>query len=220
MDEKKEIVNDRLFEEVMGSDINEKDREFVLRYLETYNAAQSYKEVFGEKGTQAKLMAYAKLQRQDIRSLMRKMKKILQVGYNIDPSKYIEFLLKGAGANIGDYLSFGEEEVEVRGKDGEQLFDLDTGQPLTKKVSKVRFKSSEDVDMSLIKSVSQGRDGIKVELIDKVKCWEKLRDFFDWKAEADDKDEVGSNIIDAINNSTKKVWSTDPDKDLEEALED
>lgn len=216
----KEIVNDKIMEEVMSSNLSENEKKFILYYLESYNATQSYLKAFGDKDYGvAKVRAFALLHRTDIKTQIKKLKKLFQIGYDIDPSRYVEFLLKGANANIGDYLSFSEEEVEIRGKDGEILVDMETGEPLKKKVSKVRFKNSDNVPMELIQRVKQGRDGISLELVDKIKCWEKLQEFMEWKIKKEEDNKIGTNIIEAISNSAKSVWDENPDKDLEETLD-
>lgn len=221
MDEQtKEIVNDRILEEVMSSDLKEEEKSFVLYYLESYNATQSYLKAFkGRKESSARVCAFTLLHRKDIKAQIKKLKKLFQIGYDIDPSRYVEFLIKGANSNIGDYLSFAEEEVQVRGKDGSVLVDFDTGEPLKKKVSRVRFKDSDNLDLSLVESVKQGRDGISIQLVDKVKCWEKLKEFMEWKMQKEENEKIGTNIIEAINNSAKNVWEKGKeDEDLEEIL--
>lgn len=219
-DQTKEIVNDRILDEVMSSDLKEEEKLFVLYYLESYNATQSYLKAFkGRKESSARVRAFALLHRKDIKAQIKKLKKLFQIGYDIDPSRYVEFLIKGANSNIGDYLSFAEEEVQVRGKDGSVLVDFDTGEPLKKKISRVRFKNSDNLDLSLVESVKQGRDGISIQLVDKVKCWEKLKEFMEWKMQKEENEKIGTNIIEAINNSAKNVWEKGKeDEDLEEIL--
>ena len=216
----KDIVNDKILDEVMSTDLKEEEKLFILYYLESYNATQSYLKAFKTNNyNSAKVLAFSLLHRKDIQSQIKKLKKLFQIGYDIDPSRYVEFLIKGANSNIGDYLSFSEEEIEVHGKDGTVLIDPDTGESIKKKVSKVKFKDSSGCDMSLIESVAQGRDGIKIQLVDKLKCWEKLRDFMEWKMQKEENDKIGTNIIEAISNSAKAVWNDNPDKDLEETLD-
>jgi len=218
----KEKVNDRILDEVMGTDLREEEKRFVLYYLESYNATQSYIKAFKRDNTYgaARVRAFELLHKQRIQAVIKKLKKLFAIGYDIDPSRYVEFLLKGANANIGDYLSFSEEEVELHDKDGSVITNPDTGEPLTKKISKVRFKDSANLDLSVIDSVKQGRDGISIQLVDKLKCWDKLKEFMEWKIKKEQDDKVGTNIIEAINNSAKGVWDENPDNDLKEVLED
>lgn len=218
MDETKEIVNERLLDEVFNSNLSEEEKRFVLFYLESYNATQSYLKAFGGKKKNATILAFKLLHRDDIKSQIKKLKKILQIGYDIDPSRYIEFLLKSANADIGDYIKFSEEEVIQHDKDGSILMDTDTGEPLKKKINKMHLVNSDEIDTSVITSIKQGRDGISIQLVDKLKCWEKIKEFFEWKMKQDNQDNINTNIVSAINESAKTVWDGDIDKDLDEAV--
>lgn len=221
MSETKEAVNERLLDEVFNSNLSEKEKRFVLYYLESYNATQSYLKAFGGKKAHATFLAFQLLHKKDIKSQIKKLKKILQIGYDIDPSRYIEFLLKSANADIGDYIKFSEEEVMQYDKDGEVLIDIDTGKPLTKKVNKMHLVNSDEIDTSVITSIKQGRDGISIQLVDKLKCWEKIKEFFEWKMNQEEKSIAETNIIEALKGSTDKTWGDEGVyDDLEETLKD
>lgn len=62
-----------------------------------------------------------------------------------------------------------------------QVEDPETGRqvPLTKTVNVVRFHRSGDVDGSLITEVSQGKDGAKIKLADKMKALDWLAARYD-----------------------------------------
>ena len=219
-DELREETNDAIFDAAFEIGLTEKEKEFALLYLETYNPGLSYLKVYGGSRQGANSRAKASLQREKMKNFIDKAKEILQLKYDLNPSAYVEFLLRAANADIGDYLSFKEEEIEVRNKEGEIVYDPDTGDPLKRKVSKIRLKDSSEVDSTLVSKISQGREGIKIELIDKLKCWDRLKEYFGWEMKASDDGTATSNIIDAINKSAKSVWTTeeDADKDLEETL--
>lgn len=215
----REETNDEIFAAAKECGLTERQLEFALLYLETYNPKMSYWRVYGGGKATASARAASALKTQSMQKFIKKAKEIMQINYDINPTKYIEFLLKAANADITDYLSFSEEEIEVRNKDGEIMLDLDTGEPIKKKISKIRLKNSDEVDGALISRVSQGREGIKIELIDKIKCWEKLKDYFGWELNKKSDTTSTNNIIEAINKSAKSVWDEkDIDKDLEETL--
>lgn len=219
MDSLKEAINEQVLDEVLNSNLSENEKKFVLYYLESYNATQSYLKAFGGSKEYAKYKAFSTLRKKSVQSQIKKLKKMLQVGYDVDPSKYIEFLLKAANADIGDYIQFSEEEVLQYDKDGSVLIDPDTGEPLKKKVNKMHLVDSKDADTSLIVGVKQGRDGITLQMVDKLKCWDKIKEFFEWKMKQEENTKSSSNIIDVINKSVKNVWEKDEaDNDLEEAL--
>ena len=60
----------------------------------------------------------------------------------------------------------------------QQLKD-ENGEPITYKSNYVYFKNSGEVDGSLITEVSQGKDGVKVKLADKMKALQWLGDRMD-----------------------------------------
>lgn len=221
MDDIKEAINERLLDEVFNSSLSEKEKRFVLYYLESYNATQSYLKVYGGDKNYAVIRAFRLLQKSNIKSQIKKLKKLLQIGYDIDPSQYIEFLLKAANADIGDYIKFSEEEVQEYDKDGEALIDIDTGKPIVKKVNKMHLVNSDEVDTSIITSIKQGRDGISIQLVDKLKCWEKIKEFFEWKMNVEKKDTIETNIITALQESADKTWDENGVyDDLETTLKD
>ena len=219
MNDTKEAINEKLFDEVFNSSLSEEEKRFVLYYLESYNATQSYLKAFGGEKSKASMSAFRLLHKSSIKSQIKKLKKLLQVGYDIDPSRYIEFLLKAANADIGDYIKFSEEEVEQYDKDGVALVDPDTGETIKKKINKMHLVNSDKIDTSVITSIKQGRDGITIQLVDKLKCWDKIKEFFEWKMKQEETTEANNNIIDVLNKSAKGVWSKNGvDDDLDEAL--
>lgn len=221
-EELKDEIVDKIYEEVFSTDLTEKQRKFVLYYLSSYNADQSYMKAYECKNKiVAHGNAYWLLRSAPIQSALKKAKKIMQISYNIDPTQYLNFLLKAAHADIGDYISFSEEEVPVMDKNGNILFDEVTGEAMKKKVNKMHLADSDEVDTSIVTSIKQGRDGITINLVDKMKAWEKIKDFFEWGVKKEENNQVDSNIINAINNSAKGTWvEGEENNDLEEVLKD
>ena len=221
-DELKEEVVDRIYDEVFSSDLTDKQRQFVLYYLATYNATQSYMKAYGCKNkTTAHANAQITLRSSEVQSALKKAKKLMQITYNIDPMQYLEFLLKAAHADIGDYITFSEEEVPVTDKDGQVIFDETTGEAMKKKVNRMHLANSNEVDTSIVTSIKQGRDGITINLVDKMKAWERIKEFFEWQTKKEEKNKTDSNIINAINNSAKSTWEEDKiDDDLNVALKE
>ena len=218
----KEVVNDKIFEEIFGSDMTENEKTFLLLYLESYNGAQSYRKAYNmDNITTSRVKACELLQRPHIRAAIKRARKIMSVGFDIDPTQYIEFLLKAANANIGDYVRVEEEEKPVLDKEGNPVLNMDTGEPITNKRSRVFLNNSKDLDMSLVSSIKQGKDGVTIQLVDKLSCWDKIKDFMEWQAEKDNKAKEGSKILDAITGRIDDTWTCDNVySDLDEALKE
>lgn len=218
----KEVVNDKIFEEIFGSDMTENEKTFLLLYLESYNGAQSYRKAYNmDNITTSRVKACELLQRPHIRAAIKRARKIMSVGFDIDPTQYIEFLLKAANANIGDYVRVEEEEKPVLDKEGNPVLNMDTGEPITNKRSRVFLNNSKDLDMSLVSSIKQGKDGVTIQLVDKLSCWDKIKDFMEWQAEKDNKAKEDSKILDAITGRIDDTWTGDNVyNDLDEALKE
>jgi len=207
-----------------GLDLTPREVDFILRYMQTYNATQAAMQVYKYDKYKAAVMGHKLLHKPHIQSALKKMKKIQRKIYDIDPNEYLEFLLKSARADISDYLKFSEEEVPVLDKDGSVMRDPDTGEPITKLVNKMHLVNSEEVDASLIVSVKQGRDGISINLPDKMQAWEKLRQYFGWGEKQNENVDNSDSIIKAIQGKTGEVWDDEAvegvDDELNEALKD
>lgn len=220
-DIRKDKVNDRIVDEVMQLGLNQKQQDFVLYYLESTNATQAYLKSHGGDKKWAAFYGCNLLHNPKIQGALRKLKKILTIGYDIDPSKYIETQLKIANADIGDYIKFSEEEIPMYNDDGTIMFDPDTGEQKFKKVNRMHLVDSDTVDTSIITSIKQGRDGISIQLPDKMKAWENIKNFFEWKAQKKVEENIDSNILSALGQTAKSSWENeDIDADLKETLKE
>lgn len=212
----KEVANDAIYDDLFDrSDLTLEEKKFILYYLESMNATQSY--LKAHDGDVTKAQAYVRgsqlLNSDRIQLELRRVKKIFKRVYDIDPTRYIEFQLKGANADIGDYIKFSEDEVPVLAEDGSQMFDPDTGEKLTKKINRMHLVDSDKVDTSVITKIKQGRDGITIELVDKNKCWENLKNFMDWHMQKKKDDENDNSLIEALNARVDDSWAEDEDLD-------
>lgn len=210
---KKEETNEALMNDLFkNDDLSMQEREFILNYLETMNISQSYLKAFpNAKKNTAAIMGNILLKRDYIKSAVKRLKKIIQRSYDIDPTKYIEFQLKGANADIGDYIKFSEEEVPVLAEDGSQMFDPDTGEKITKKINRMHLVNSDSVDTSVITKIKQGRDGITIELVDKSKCWDNIKNFLEWHMQQKKDNENDNSLLEALSNRVDDSWAKDDD---------
>ena len=88
-----------------------------------------------------------------------------------------------AFADIGDYLKFGQEEQKVwsMNEDGsfKPVIDPETGEQKIRKYNFVNLHESEEVDTTIISEVSEGKDGVKIKLQDKMRALQWLSDRMD-----------------------------------------
>ena len=218
----KEDAKNNMIDVLVDLDLTDKETDFVLYYLESNNATQSYLKYYKINKKWAGIKGYQLLHKPKIESAIKKLKKIQKHALDVNPNLYVETLLKGASADIGDYIEFREEDVPILDADGSQMHDPDTGEPLYKKVNKMHLTDSAFVDTGVVTGIKQGRDGISITLVDKLKCLELLRKYFNWGEEQQTDSKDTDSIINAINGKTKDVWGdgNSEDDDLEEALKD
>lgn len=218
----KEDAKNNMIDVLVDLDLTDKETDFVLYYLESNNATQSYLKSYKINKKWAGIKGYQLLHKPKIESAIKKLKKIQKHALDVNPNLYVETLLKGASADIGDYIEFREEDVPILDADGSQMHDPDTGEPLYKKVNKMHLTDSAFVDTGVVTGIKQGRDGISITLVDKLKCLELLRKYFNWGEEQQTDSKDTDSIINAINGKTKDVWGdgSSEDDDLEEALKD
>lgn len=213
----KEEINEKIIDEVQDSGLTEKEQDFVLYYLDSHNIIQSYMKAYNSSRVQALKKGYEIYHKEKIQNELKRLKKIMMISLDIDVTRYIETLDKAANANIGDYITFKEEEVPVLDKEGLPVINPDTGEPIIKKVNKMHLADSDSIDTSVIQEIKQGKDGISIKLLDKYKALDSLKEFFDWKNKEEQDIEISNSFIDALNSEVKHTWSDDDiDKDLEE----
>lgn len=220
-DKIKDKIADKILSEIADIGLTENEQDFVLYYLDSNNSSQSYLKVFGGDKKYSYVRGCTLLHKPKIQMALKKLKKIISIGLDIDPLRYIEAQLKIANADIGDYIKFSEDEVPLYNDDGSIAFDPDTGEQKFKKINKMHLVDSETVDTSVIAGIKQGRDGISIQLMDKMKAWENIKNFFEWKAQKKAEESVNNNILEALGNSAKSSWgNTDVNSDLMETLKE
>lgn len=160
----KQVINEDVESALENDELTEKQRLFCVYYVKSFNATKSAIKAGYSRKT-AEQIGYQLLQKTSVKSEIQKLKqnKLNRVMLSEDDifQKYIDI----AFADITDYLQFGSKEVE--GEYG----------PYT--MSSVNLKDSDEVDGTLISEVSQGKDGIKLKLQDKMKALQWLSDRMD-----------------------------------------
>ena len=147
-----------------NDELTEKQRLFCIYYIKCFNATKAAIKA-GYSKNSAGEQGYQLLQKPSIKNEIQRLKqnKLNRAMLSEDDifQKYIDI----AFADITDYLEFTSEEVQ--GEFG----------PYTKNV--VKLKNSNELDGSLISEISEGKDGIKIKLQDKMKALQWLSDRMD-----------------------------------------
>lgn len=162
---KEEFIVEEVKEVLENNELTDKQRLFCIYYNKCFNATKAYQKAYQVDYDTANAHGYKLLSNVVIKDELQKLKqaKLNRVMLSEDDifQKYIDI----AFADITDFLEFGNEEV-----DGE------FGQYTR---SYVNIKHSFEVDGTLISEVSQGKDGVKVKLQDKMRALQWLSDRMD-----------------------------------------
>ena len=201
---------DAAITQLNNSNLKDKQKAFVLEYLRLFNATQAYINVYNVDYQTAiaagpRLLGNVRVQREIKRIREAKLKELA-----IEPLDLIEDVAKEAKADIGNYLNFGSwSEKLVERKKTKKTFKDDKGHELSTNVvedkpvldtdgkqvtihhSYLYFKDKDQVDTSLIKKITKGKDGATIELYDKTKARDKL---FEWLKEQNNDSDTTVNI--------------------------
>jgi phage terminase small subunit len=173
----KEPISEAVKEVMENDEINDKHKQFCILYSKRQNATKAYQKVYHCTYWTAAVEG---------NKLLKKPKIKEQINRLLEEQLNKEFLKKGliqqykdiAFSDMGDYVEFGKKRIPQwkKNEDGDMIpvMDPNTGEQMIKEYSYVELKDSVCVDTSLISEVSEGKDGIKFKLADKMKAMEVL----------------------------------------------
>ncbi|PFA22349.1 terminase [Bacillus thuringiensis] len=157
----KEILDDE--------ELSEKERLFCLYYVKYFNGTQAaLKAGYSKDG--AHVQASRLLRRERVSSYVKELKGELIENVFVEAMDVLKEYIKIAFADITNYVTFGQREVE---------FQDDEGNQFTRMMNFVDLQEADLVDGSIITEVKQGKDGVSVKLADKMKALDKLSQYFD-----------------------------------------
>lgn len=175
--EKKPIVDDGTKETLQNNDLTPEQQIFCIYYSRTFNAAQSYQSAYGCQYTTAVAHGYELLSNVAVRSEIERLKELKRQQIITSTEDVVELQMRIAFADIGNYLSFGREDVQIMGPFG-PIKDPETKEYITKEVNAIRLAASGNVDTQIIQEVKQGKDGVSIKLADKQKAFDWLTKYF------------------------------------------
>lgn len=178
----KEPIADEAEEVLENPELTEKQRLFCIYYIEDFNATKAYQKAYGCSYDTAKVEGCKSLTKPNLKKEIDRLTEEClneqEVSSKLLNKRLFEMYMKIAFADIGDYLRFGQEEQKVwnMNEDGtfKPVIDPETGEQKIRKYNIVNLNESEEVDTTIISEVSEGKDGIKIKLPDKMKALEWL----------------------------------------------
>lgn len=202
--------SDAAINQLNNSNLKDKQKAFVLEYLRLFNAAQAYINVYEVDYQTAKTNGPRLLRNAHIQKQIKAIREAKLKELAIEPLDLIEDVAKEAKADIGNYLNFGSwSEKLIEKKKTKKTFKDDKGHELSTNVvedkpvldadgkqvtihhSYLYFKDKDQVDTSLIKKITKGKDGATIELYDKTKARDKL---LEWLKEQNNDNDTTVNI--------------------------
>ncbi|KRN75665.1 prophage terminase small subunit [Weissella kandleri] len=169
----KNNVND-VIDELDEYGLTDKQNLFVVRYLKSFNATQAYMDAYKVDYNTANASGPRMLVNVSIQKAIKRIKAARFKDVAVDENDLIAQLAKQAFADIGDYVIIGSHD-EYKTDENGNVLDVD-GNPVIHHKSYVQLVPGDQVDTSLIKKVTVGKDGPIVELFDKTRAQEKLLD--------------------------------------------
>lgn len=167
---------------LINTELTEKQRLFCIYYIEDFNATKAYKKAYDCSYATAMVEGSKSLRKpklkKEIDRLTKECLEAQEVESKLLNKRLFEMYMKIAFADIGDYLKFGQEEEKVWSMNDDGSFkaviDPETGEQKIRKYNVVNLYESEEVDTTIISEVSEGKDGVKIKLHDKMKALEWL----------------------------------------------
>ena len=179
---KPKTKTERIIEDVVieNKDLTEKQRLFCLYYVKYWNATKAYQKAYGCDYITANTNGPRLLVNAGIKQEIDRLKKLLTSGIYLEAMAVLQKYIDIAFSDITDFVSFGQKEVQVLTMFG-PLYEGegDDKKQVTKVVNFIDLKDSNSVDGTIITEVSQGKDGVKIKLADKMKALGKLDKYFD-----------------------------------------
>ncbi len=173
---KKETVQGEVAQVEENSELTDKQRLFCLFYSKSFNATQSYLKAYGCDWKTANANGSRLLVNASVKKEINQLQGIKRQQIMITEADMVEYHMRIAFADMGDYVSFGQEEVPYTIK-GIPVMNPD-GTPKTVKYNFVSLNDSSNVDTQLIKEIKEGKEGVSIKLIDRCNSMEWLDRYF------------------------------------------
>lgn len=178
--EDKESIAEEVKEVLGNTELTDKQRLFCIYYIKRFNATKAYQKAYGCSYETAlvngpRLLGNARIQ-EEIQDLKEgKLNRIMLSEEDIF-QKYMDI----AFSDIGDYLSFKKVRKNkwTKNEQGEYIpaINPDTGQQDYFEYNVVELNNSKELDTSILQEISEGKDGVKIKLQDKMKALQWLSD--------------------------------------------
>lgn len=180
----KKYIKEPITEEVKyvleNTELTDKQRLFCIYYIKYFNATKAYKKAYGCIYETAMVEGYRTLRNPKIKSEIERLKQNKLNQVMLSEEDIFQRYMDIAFSDIGDYLSFKKVRKNkwTKNKDGEDIpvINPETGEQDYFEYNVVELNDSKELDTSILQEVSEGKDGVKIKLQDKMKALQWLAD--------------------------------------------
>lgn len=171
----KKLVAEEVKSVIQNTELTDKQRLFCIYYIRCFNATRAYLKAYKCSYENAMVEGCKLLKNPKVKEeiLHLKQNRLNREFFSEEDlfQKYMDI----AFADITDFIEFGNKEMKV--------FNPSTKKLEKMKISYVNINNSSEVDGTLISEVSQGKDGLKVKLADRMRAFQWLSDHMDLATE-------------------------------------
>ena len=139
-------------ETLQNEDLTAEQQMFCMYYVRTFNATQSYINVFHSKYESAAVQANKLLKNNKVREEIERLKEIKRQQIVCEAEDIVELNMRIAFADMGNYITINNNTIKLN--------------------------NSDTVDTQLIQELKEGKNGITIKLADKNKAMEFLERYF------------------------------------------
>lgn len=182
----KQKVSAEVSQVTKNPDLTDKQRLFCVLYIRCFNATKAYQKAYGCSYETALTNGPALLGNTRIKNEIQKLKQHRLNREMLDENDIFQRYMDIAFADITDFVEFGQEQVPVISNQGPvEIIDPKTGEkhPLMKTENTIHFKEHTEVDGTLISEIKQGKNGVSIKLLDRMKALQWLADHKDLATE-------------------------------------
>ena len=139
-------------ETLQNEELTPEQQLFCIYYSKTFNAGQSYQKAYGCAHVSALTNGPRLLGNDCVRAEIERLKELKRQQIMISEDDIVELQMRIAGADMGNYVSFGSKGVKLN--------------------------ESDITDTQLIQEVKEGKSGVSIKLSDRQKAIDWLSKYF------------------------------------------
>lgn len=176
----KEPIAEEVKEVLENTELTDKQRLFCIYYIKYFNAAKAYQKAYKCSYESSLSNGYRLMENDSIKKEIEKLKQYKINRIMLSEEDIFQKYMDIAFSDIGDYLSFKKVRKNrwTKNDDDEDIpvINPDTGEQDFYEYNVVELNDSKELDTSILQEVSEGKDGVKIKIQDKMKALQWLAD--------------------------------------------